>query len=252
MTNPNSDPPTPPPSENLVDRTSLGTQESIPTQEPTGPIIPRPPTEGRGRRRDEDVQKRALQATRRIAENQPYSKVSMSAIAKEAHASKATLYRWWPSKCHLVYHAIFDGDWEMPATGSLRSDLQDLIEQYVHGQFDARFERLFLGMWADLSEEAAAREKKGLPQALCRARLHQEEFIGLLQNVCDNAMRRGELSRRVDAEWLYGLMIGSLGVMTLLEKPHPNIVPTQSIVDVLASALMNPKSPVPEPSSPAT
>lgn len=218
--------------------------------DPGGPLIPRAPLPSRGRRRDEDVQERALAATRRIAENRPYSKVSMSAIAKEAHASKATLYRWWPSKCHLVYDAIFDCHWSMPATGDLQSDLQDLIEQYVQGQFDERWERLYLGMWADLSEEANTRERQGLPKETCRARRHQEEFIELVQRVCDRAVRNGELRRRVDAEWLYGLMIGSLGVMTLLEKPNPSIVPTESIVHVLSTALLNPKNQVPAPAPP--
>lgn len=55
-----------------------------------------------------------------------YDRMSMDAVAARARASKATIYRGWPSKPELVMEAIehrFGGAMEPPDTGSLRGDL---------------------------------------------------------------------------------------------------------------------------------
>jgi AcrR family transcriptional regulator len=55
-----------------------------------------------------------------------YDRMTMDAVAARAHASKATIYRGWPSKPELVMDAIehrYGGAMEPPDTGSLRGDL---------------------------------------------------------------------------------------------------------------------------------
>lgn len=55
-----------------------------------------------------------------------YDRVSMEAIAARAHASKATLYRRWPSKAELVVDAMtcrMTSDDPLPDTGDIREDL---------------------------------------------------------------------------------------------------------------------------------
>ena len=55
-----------------------------------------------------------------------YDRMSMDAVATRARASKATIYRGWPSKPELVMDAIehrYGGKAETPDTGTLRGDL---------------------------------------------------------------------------------------------------------------------------------
>jgi AcrR family transcriptional regulator len=55
-----------------------------------------------------------------------YDQMSMDAVATRAKASKATLYRSWPSKPDMVVDAIiqhFGGPPPAPDTGALRDDL---------------------------------------------------------------------------------------------------------------------------------
>ena len=54
-----------------------------------------------------------------------YDKLTMDAVATQARASKATLYRRWESKASLVIDALLchKGSTEVPDTGSLRGDL---------------------------------------------------------------------------------------------------------------------------------
>lgn len=56
-----------------------------------------------------------------------YDKLTLDAVATQAHASKATLYRRWSSKSALVIDAVVGqlcpNAAEVPDTGSLRGDL---------------------------------------------------------------------------------------------------------------------------------
>jgi AcrR family transcriptional regulator len=58
----------------------------------------------------------------------------MDAIAARAGVSKATIYRWWPTKESLALDALFH-DWAgVPAvndTGSLRGDLLQLLRPWA-------------------------------------------------------------------------------------------------------------------------
>ena len=60
--------------------------------------------------------------------------MSMDAVAERAGVSKATIYRWWPSKEMLALDALLD--WaavRAPTrdTGSLRGDLLGLVRPWV-------------------------------------------------------------------------------------------------------------------------
>jgi AcrR family transcriptional regulator len=59
-----------------------------------------------------------------------YDRMSMDAVATRARASKATIYRAWPNKRHLVTAALvhhFRDAPDVPNTGSLRGDLIALV-----------------------------------------------------------------------------------------------------------------------------
>jgi AcrR family transcriptional regulator len=59
-----------------------------------------------------------------------YDRLTMDAVAARAHASKATLYRRWPSKQAMVVDAVIRSkraDADPPDTGSLRGDLLALF-----------------------------------------------------------------------------------------------------------------------------
>jgi AcrR family transcriptional regulator len=89
----------------------------------------------RGRPRSETSRTAILQAAGELLLEHGPNAISMDAVAERAGASKATIYRWWPSKELLALDALFS-DWAPgPAdrydTGSLAGDLLALIRPWA-------------------------------------------------------------------------------------------------------------------------
>jgi AcrR family transcriptional regulator len=88
----------------------------------------------RGRPRSEKAQNAVLEAATDLLLDQGLAAVSMDAIAARAGVSKATIYRWWPTKESLALDALFQ-DWAgvpvVEDTGSLRGDLLRLLRPWA-------------------------------------------------------------------------------------------------------------------------
>jgi AcrR family transcriptional regulator len=115
-----------------------------------------------------------------------YSGMAMERIAARARASKASLYRRWPSRAELVADALGHtgpGPQSLPDAGSLRGDLLALLQEMA-GRLAGPFGEAVRGV---LAETLADPERT----AAVRARV-----VGtrgkLLTEVLDRASARGE------------------------------------------------------------
>src|SRR6202142_738618 len=93
------------------------------------------PAQQRGRPRSEKAREAVLAAAPELLLARGLGAVSMDAVAEQAGVSKATIYRWWPSKETLALEALYR-EWDSgrpPAreTGSLRGDLLSLLRPWV-------------------------------------------------------------------------------------------------------------------------
>ncbi len=88
----------------------------------------------RGRPRSEKAQKAILEAAAELLLERGLNAVSMDAVAARAGVSKATIYRWWPTKETLALDALYT-EWAnvppAPDTGSLKGDLLALLRPWV-------------------------------------------------------------------------------------------------------------------------
>lgn len=89
----------------------------------------------RGRPRSEAARTGILNATAELLLAEGLESVSMDEVAEHAGVSKATIYRWWPTKQSLALEALLE-EWDTaPATprdtGSLRGDLLAMIRPWV-------------------------------------------------------------------------------------------------------------------------
>jgi AcrR family transcriptional regulator len=88
----------------------------------------------RGRPRSEKARRAILAAAAELLLIRGLDAVSMDAVAERAGVSKATIYRWWPSKEMLALDALFD--WAVASaptrdTGSLSGDVLALLRPWV-------------------------------------------------------------------------------------------------------------------------
>ena len=88
----------------------------------------------RGRPRSEKAHKAILDAAAELLLARGLSAVSMDAVAERAGVSKATIYRWWPTKETLALDALYT-EWATVGpsprdTGSLRGDLLALLRPW--------------------------------------------------------------------------------------------------------------------------
>jgi AcrR family transcriptional regulator len=92
-------------------------------------------TPQRGRPRSHRAHQAILTAASDLLLTRGLSAVSMDTVAEQAGVSKATIYRWWPTKESLALDALFQ-EWSavqptVRDTGSLRSDLLSLLRPWA-------------------------------------------------------------------------------------------------------------------------
>ena len=173
---------------------------------------PRPRVEG-------DREQEILDAALTVLAETGYDRLTMDAVATEAKASKATLYRRWSSKPELVVDAVCSHKEQPPTpdTGSLRGDL---LAAYcgLGGLGDARS----MGVLAAVVT-AMARDEEF-------AAIYRRDFIGpkqrLMREVLDRAVARGEIRDDLDLELLSPALPGIVlhRVFMLGDEATPDLV----------------------------
>lgn len=86
-----------------------------------------------GARRNPETETAVLDAAAAILAEEGYAKLTMEAVARRARSGKATVYRWWPSRGHLLLALYSRAKAAMPQpdTGSLRHDMEAYLTTMV-------------------------------------------------------------------------------------------------------------------------
>jgi len=162
---------------------------------------------GRGRPRSEKAQKAILAAAIDLLLEQGLHAMSMDAVAEQAGVSKATIYRWWPSKELLALDALAT-EWQLIApeatrdTGSLRGDLLARLRPWLRLLRDKPYGRVVAGLVATAQADAEFAE------------LYLERFVrprrDAMRPVLLRAVERGEIPRNIDLEVVLDLIYGPI------------------------------------------
>ncbi len=171
--------------------------------EPAQPAQPAP----RGRPRSTRAHEAVLKAAAALLLERGLDAVSMDAVAARAGVSKATIYRWWPTKESLALDALYT-EWSAAApvprdTGSLRGDLIELLSpwaQFVGSQqpYGWVIAALLAKARADPAFAAEYQQRVVQPR-----RDQAREIFG-------RAMERGEIPAGLDVEVALDLIYGPL------------------------------------------
>jgi AcrR family transcriptional regulator len=133
--------------------------------------------------------------------------MSMDDVARRAGVSKATIYRWWPSKELLALDALAE-EWATAPTagegetGSLRDDLLARFRPWVRQLNRKPYARVLAGLVAQAQTDPAFAE------------LYREHFIrprrDATRELLDRARDRGEIGGDTDLELTLDLLYGPI------------------------------------------
>lgn len=165
-----------------------------------------------------------LSVTLQLLQEHGYDGLTVDAVANTARASKATVYRRWPSKAELVLAAFIEGVRQVavpPNTGTLRGDLLRMGELCCQqGNQQASTIRAVL---VEISRHPA------LNDAMQHQFLDQRK--ALMQHVLRQAVERGEIAESAITDELWDLLPGYLTFRAILPDRPPNGRTVQALVD---------------------
>jgi AcrR family transcriptional regulator len=160
----------------------------------------------------------------RLLQEHGYDRLTVDAVASAARASKATVYRRWPSKAELVLAAFTEGIGQVavpPNTGTLRGDLLQLGESICQqGRQHASTIRAVL---VEVSRHPA------LNDALQHRFIDQRK--ALIQHILQQAVDRGEIDDAAITDELWDLMPGYLIFRSIIPSQPPTRHTVQVLVD---------------------
>jgi AcrR family transcriptional regulator len=165
-----------------------------------------------------------LEVTLQLLQEHGYERLTLDAVAARAHASKATVYRRWPSKAELVLAAFIEGVRQVavhPQTGTLRGDLLQLGATICdHTSAQAGTIRAVL---VEVSHHPA------LNEALQHQFLDQRK--ALIHEVLRDAADRGEIDAAMISDELWDLLPGYLIFRIVMPSRPPDRQTVEALVD---------------------
>ena len=155
-----------------------------------------------GRPRSEEAHQAILDATLVLLVESGFSALTVEGVATRARVGKATIYRRWPSKVHLVIEAFRQlPGLEEVDSGSLLGDLEKMLRSYV----DILNSTPLAAIVPSLAGERAHNpELSGLFDPLLKER--RQPIIRALER----GMERGEVSTDLDLELAADLIFGPI------------------------------------------
>jgi AcrR family transcriptional regulator len=160
----------------------------------------------RGRPRSEKARVAILEAAAQLLLADGLEAVSMDAIAERAGVSKATIYRWWPTKetlaLDVLFHEWVGDDLTVADLGSLRDDLLALLLPWVHRVSSRRYARVIGALITKARSDSEFAEE--YDRRLVQPRRDQARPIFV------RAIERGEIAADTDVDVALDLLYGAL------------------------------------------
>lgn len=159
---------------------------------------------GRGRPRSEVSRQRILEAALETLEISGFTFSTTDSIAERAGASKATIYRWWPTKASLLAEALREAVAEevpFPETGDLATDIELQLQNFIallNGRLGRAFKAFVGAAQSDPEVAAAFRDEWVKPR--------RKEA----KTVLERYQIKGQIAAHVDLDLVLDLLYGPL------------------------------------------
>lgn len=159
----------------------------------------------KGRPRSQAAEAAVLTAATELMDELRPAQITAEAIAKRAGVSKATLYKWWPTKTHVLLDAVLQHaitQIPLPDSGSTRQDFVLLLRGFIHfhksTNFGVTVAHLFAEGMNDPEILAIYNELYALPR---RAQI---------RTIWERGVARGDIRAAIDPELALDMLYGPI------------------------------------------
>jgi len=155
-----------------------------------------------------------------------YRSITMEGIARKIGRARASLYRRWPSKRHLVAYAVVSelGANPSPDTGSLRLDLMRAVETLITG-FQGALGPALAGLVGEMADDPVL------------ARTIRKEVLAKrrrsIRAAFQRGIKRGELRSDVNIELLMDMLTAPFYFRTLFGHVKLSAAMMETVVDTI-------------------
>ncbi|MFC4884060.1 TetR/AcrR family transcriptional regulator [Streptomyces beijiangensis] len=165
-----------------------------------------PPSESRpGRKRSEESRRAILVAAFELVGEVGYAGLTIEGIANRAGCGKQTIYRWWPSRAHVLLEALAVKA-DLYVTNADHGSYGDDLRAFLEDTFRLGRQQRVVDILRALMAEAQINEEFG---QLFRSAFLQRRRDAL-QAVLDRALARGDLPPRPAASTVLDIVFGTL------------------------------------------
>ena len=170
----------------------------------------------RGRPRDRDLHEKILSVTRAILREARYPGLTIEGVAARAGTSKATIYRWWPTKGDLVLEAAADeiAIGVVPDTGNTRADLLAAARQLTETFSKELAGIVIFAAIANLDSDPAMASKFRQGWVM---RWRESAAAAI-----ERGIQRGDLAVGTDVNFTLDVIVGTVFQRTLV-VPEPRV-----------------------------
>lgn len=179
-----------------------------------------------GRPIDASIDREVVDAVLLGLRRSGYRSITMEGISQKIGRARASLYRRWPSKRHLVAYAVVTelGPNPSPDTGSLRRDLMGAVGTLVTG-FQGALGPALAGLVGEMADDP------GLARIIRREVLAKRRRS--IRAAFLRGIKRGELQQGVNIELLMDMLTAPFYFRTLFGHVKLSAAMIETVVDTV-------------------
>ncbi|MGG4039268.1 TetR/AcrR family transcriptional regulator [Heyndrickxia ginsengihumi] len=182
-----------------------------------------------GRPRSKKSKQAIIEATISLLESSGYHSLTMEAIANQAGAGKATIYRWWVNKAELVMEAFkeyMEPQVQFEDTNHIREDFRRQLYN-LKNVFDTALGRTVIEIIVDNGTDPKISESF--------SEFHLQPRRKEAKRILDKGIKRGEIKESIDKDIVLDMLYAPVYFRILISKQVIDAV----FIDTLLDSVMN-------------
>jgi AcrR family transcriptional regulator len=179
-----------------------------------------------GRPVDRSIDRAVVDAVLLELKHRGYHSITMEGISRKIGRARASLYRRWPSKRHLVAYAVVSelGAHPSPDTGSLRLDLMRTVETLITG-FQGALGSALAGLVGEMADDPVLARTIRKDVLAKRRRSIRAAFR--------RGIKRGEIRSDVNVELFMDMLTAPFYFRALFGHRKLSAMMIETVVDTL-------------------